>query len=86
MPSKIKLFTIGHSTHPLVGFLALLARQGIEALVDIRRFPGSRKFPSSTGTISPAALEGAGIGLPLAGGPGRPSAQAAGRIPEPGPG
>jgi uncharacterized protein (DUF488 family) len=41
----LQLFTIGHSTHPLDGFLRLLARHGIEALADIRRFPGSRKHP-----------------------------------------
>ncbi len=40
-----QLFTIGHSTHSLDRFLALLAQHGIEALIDIRRFPGSRKFP-----------------------------------------
>ena len=37
--------TVGHSNHPLDRFLALLARHGVEALVDIRRFPGSRKHP-----------------------------------------
>src|SRR4051794_6961787 len=39
------LFTIGHSTHSLDEFLGLLARHGIGALADIRRFPGSRKYP-----------------------------------------
>jgi uncharacterized protein (DUF488 family) len=39
------LYTIGHSTHSLDGFLGLLARHGIEALADIRRYPGSRKYP-----------------------------------------
>ena len=39
------VLTIGHSNHPLERFLALLARHGVEALVDIRRFPGSRKHP-----------------------------------------
>ena len=43
IPSGI--FTIGHSTHPLERFLTLLARHGIKALADIRRFPGSRKYP-----------------------------------------
>ncbi len=43
MPPAV--LTIGHSNHPLDRFLALLARHGIEALVDIRRFPGSRKHP-----------------------------------------
>ena len=41
----LSLFTIGHSTHPLDGFLKLLARHEIEALADIRRFPGSRTYP-----------------------------------------
>ena len=40
-----QLFTIGHSTQPLDRFLALLTQHGIEVLADIRRFPGSRKFP-----------------------------------------
>ena len=39
------VLTIGHSNHPLERFLTLLARHKIEALVDIRRFPGSRKYP-----------------------------------------
>ncbi len=43
MPPAV--LTIRHSNHPLDRFLALLARHGVEALVDIRRFPGSRKHP-----------------------------------------
>jgi uncharacterized protein (DUF488 family) len=39
------LFTIGHSNHPLDRFLELLAQHEVEALADIRRFPGSRKYP-----------------------------------------
>ena len=39
------LFTIGHSTHPLDRFLELLAEHRIELVADIRRFPGSRKYP-----------------------------------------
>lgn len=39
------IVTIGHSNHPLDRFLALLAQYEVEALVDIRRFPGSRKHP-----------------------------------------
>jgi uncharacterized protein (DUF488 family) len=42
---RTQLLTIGHSNHPLDRFLAWLARHGVEALVDIRRFPGSRKHP-----------------------------------------
>lgn len=39
------LWTIGHSTHSFDEFIALLQSFNIEQLVDIRRFPGSRKFP-----------------------------------------
>jgi len=42
---KIKLFTIGHSTRPEDEFLSLLREFKIEVLVDIRRFPGSHRFP-----------------------------------------
>lgn len=41
----IELFTIGHSNHSLEDFLELLQQHEIAALVDIRRFPGSRSFP-----------------------------------------
>ena len=42
---SLHLFTIGHSTHPIDRFEALLTQHGITVLADIRRFPGSRKFP-----------------------------------------
>ncbi len=42
---SLTIVTIGHSNHPLDRFLALLAQHEVEALVDIRRFPGSRKHP-----------------------------------------
>jgi uncharacterized protein (DUF488 family) len=45
IPMYLRIFTIGHSTHPLDQFLALLKQHGIEALVDIRRFPGSKRHP-----------------------------------------
>ena len=43
MPPAV--LTVGHSNHPLDRFVALLARHGVGALADIRRFPGSRKHP-----------------------------------------
>ncbi len=39
------IWTIGHSTHPLVEFVAMLQSFQIERVVDIRNFPGSKKFP-----------------------------------------
>lgn len=40
-----EIWTIGHSTRSLEDFLELLHFFKIEQLVDVRRFPGSRKFP-----------------------------------------
>jgi len=53
---------MGHSTHPLDRFLALLARHDIELVADIRRFPGSRKFPwfnrdHLASTLPPAGVD-----------------------------
>ena len=59
MPAR--LFTIGHSTHPLDEFLGLLARHDIEALADIRRFPGSRKHPHFNRDSLASALPTAGV-------------------------
>lgn len=39
------LYTIGHSTRELSEFLALLDAHRIERLVDVRRYPGSRRHP-----------------------------------------
>ena len=55
------LLTIGHSNHPLEWFLALLAQHGVEALVDIRRFPGSRKHPHFHRDNLAAALPKSGV-------------------------
>jgi uncharacterized protein (DUF488 family) len=58
---SLYLFTIGHSNHPLDRFLALLAQHEVEALVDIRRFPGSRKYPHFSRNNLAAALPKAGL-------------------------
>ena len=39
------IYSIGHSTHSLDEFLNMLCSFDIKILVDIRRFPGSRRFP-----------------------------------------
>lgn len=39
------VYTIGHSTRSLEDFLTLLERSRIERLVDVRTFPGSRRYP-----------------------------------------
>jgi uncharacterized protein (DUF488 family) len=39
------IYTIGHSTHSIDEFLKMLQSFEIKHLVDIRSFPGSKKFP-----------------------------------------
>lgn len=58
---ELCLFTIGHSMHPIDEFLGLLSRHGIQFLADIRRHPGSRKYPQFGGDALAASLAGAGI-------------------------
>jgi uncharacterized protein (DUF488 family) len=51
-----KIWTIGHSTRPLDEFLDLLARHDLEAVADVRRFPGSRRNPQFAGTALAESL------------------------------
>jgi uncharacterized protein (DUF488 family) len=65
------LWTIGHSTRPLDLFVALLHDEGIEVLVDVRRFAGSRRNPQYAGESMAHALPAAGfayLALPELGG------------------
>lgn len=55
------VFTIGHSTRTLDEFLALLRAHGIRAVVDVRRFPGSRRHPRFSREALAASLRAAGI-------------------------
>lgn len=56
-----RIYTIGHSTRPIEDFLALLHGNGITCLVDVRRYPGSRRFPHFGREPLRAALAEAGI-------------------------
>jgi len=42
---KHTIYTIGHSTRSVDDFIAMLRSFHISTLADVRRFPGSRKFP-----------------------------------------
>jgi uncharacterized protein (DUF488 family) len=69
------VWTVGHSTRPLAEFLGVLGAHGIELVVDVRRFPGSRRLPHYAGDALAAALDAQGIaycGLPALGGRRRP--------------
>ena len=55
------LWTIGHSTRAWDVFGAMLHDAGIRALVDVRRFAGSRRHPQFSGTTMATALPAEGI-------------------------
>ena len=54
--------TIGHGTRPLEELLECLRAAGVETLVDVRRFPGSRRNPQFGQQRLSEALEAEGIG------------------------
>jgi len=54
--------TIGHGTRPLEELVAALAAARVETLVDVRRFPGSRRNPQFNQGPLAEALGEAGIG------------------------
>jgi len=56
------IYTIGHSTHSPDEFITMLQSFSIKILVDIRQFPGSRKFPQFNKENLAAELKKAGIG------------------------
>lgn len=41
----LTIWTVGHSTHSFMELVAVLARYEIEAVADVRRYPGSRRLP-----------------------------------------
>jgi uncharacterized protein (DUF488 family) len=56
-----RIWTVGHSTHELPAFLALLERHGIELLADVRTVPKSRRMPWFWKDALAASLPEAGI-------------------------
>lgn len=55
------IWTIGHSTRTLEEFLDLLGEYRIEAIADVRRFPGSRRHPHFAGDALAGTLSAHGI-------------------------
>ena len=65
------IYTIGHSNRPVDQFIALLTKNGVERLVDIRKMPKSRHNPQFEGEALKKALNAASIDYvhePLLGG------------------
>jgi uncharacterized protein (DUF488 family) len=75
------IWTIGHSTRTLEELLGLLSKYRIEAIADVRRFPGSRRYPHFASDALAETLPAHGIAyqwLPQLGGrrkvqPGSPN-------------
>jgi uncharacterized protein (DUF488 family) len=59
--TPLTLWTIGHSNREQPDFLQLLAGQSVTALADVRRFPGSRRYPHFNQAALSIALAEAGI-------------------------
>jgi uncharacterized protein (DUF488 family) len=57
----VEIWTIGHSTRPIESFLALLQEFQIAQLVDVRRFPVSRRHPHFAGPALAVALRAARV-------------------------
>lgn len=56
-----RIYTIGHSTRTLEEFVALLREHGVTRLADIRRYPGSRRYPHFSGESLEQTLPSFGI-------------------------
>jgi uncharacterized protein (DUF488 family) len=57
----VTVFTIGHGTRPQEELVATLVEAGVQTLVDVRRYPGSRRNPQFNQDALIDALDGAGI-------------------------
>jgi uncharacterized protein (DUF488 family) len=55
------MMTIGHSTLPIESFVRALKDNGCRLLVDVRRFPGSRRYPQYSQEALFATLAAEGI-------------------------
>jgi uncharacterized protein (DUF488 family) len=57
-----KIWTVGHSTRSGEEFGQILLAHGIEVLVDVRTFPGSRRYPQFNKAALSDSLTKLGIG------------------------
>lgn len=57
----MRVATVGHGTRPIEELVAMLEEARVETLVDVRRFPGSRRHPQFNGPALAASLQAAGI-------------------------
>jgi uncharacterized protein (DUF488 family) len=57
----MRVWTAGHGARTAEDFLLLLRSAGVQTLVDVRRFPGSRRHPQFNQSALAAALGETGI-------------------------
>jgi uncharacterized protein (DUF488 family) len=57
----LPIYTVGHSTRSGKEFIELLLNHGIEAVVDIRSYPGSRRHPQFAKEELERSLSGVGV-------------------------
>jgi uncharacterized protein (DUF488 family) len=57
----MRVFTIGHGTRPAEELVECLREAGVATLVDVRRYPSSRRNPQFGGDVLAETLHGAGI-------------------------
>jgi uncharacterized protein (DUF488 family) len=58
---RAQVFTMGHGTRPAGELVECLRAAGVRTLVDVRRFPGSRRNPQFGQAALAATLDEAGI-------------------------
>ena len=56
------VYTVGHSTRTADALVELLTHAGVKTLADVRRFPGSRRYPHFSSDQLSATLATHGIG------------------------
>ena len=58
---RVRVYTIGHGARPAEELTEMLRTAGVETLVDVRRFPGSRRNPQFNQAALAETLGAAGI-------------------------
>jgi uncharacterized protein (DUF488 family) len=57
----VRIWTIGHSTRGIDGFISLLEENGIRLLADVRSWPGSKRYPQFNREALAESLNAHGI-------------------------
>ena len=68
----MRIYTIGHSTRALDELISLLTEHEIQRLADIRRYPGSRRYPHFSKESLAESLPIAYVHVPELGGRRKP--------------